>query len=66
MNDAPVRPDYRGLRLRNVTDPAYRHILLLLYWPIHGLLFLLLERGGLRMGTTLSMMNLLWQSGMAA
>ena len=41
------RPDYRGLRLSNVTDPAYRHILLLLYWPVHGLLFLLLERGGL-------------------
>ena len=44
MND-PVRPDYRGLRLRNITEPAYRHILLLLYWPVHGLLFLLLEQG---------------------
>ncbi len=41
------RPDYRGLRPGNITDPAYRHILLLLYWPVHGLLFLLLERGGL-------------------
>ena len=43
----PVRPDYRRLRFSNVTDPAYRHILLLLYWPVHGLVFLLLERGGL-------------------
>lgn len=41
------RPDYRALRPSNVTEPAYRHILLLLYWPVHGLLFLLLERGGL-------------------
>ena len=47
MNDAPARPDYRALRLRSITEPAYRHILLLLYWPVHGLLFLLLERGGL-------------------
>lgn len=42
----PTRPDYRALRPGNITDPAYRHILLLLYWPIHGLAFLLLERGG--------------------
>lgn len=46
MSD-PVRPDYRHLRLKNVTEPRFRHVLLLLYWPIHGLLFLLLERGGL-------------------
>ncbi len=37
--------DYRGLRLSTVRTPAYRHILLLLYWPVHGLLFALLERG---------------------
>ena len=40
----PSRPDYRALRPGNITDPAYRHILLLLYWPIHGLAFLLLPR----------------------
>lgn len=45
MNE-PVRPDYRALRLHNLTDPDYRHILLLLYWPVHGLIFFLLERGG--------------------
>lgn len=44
MND-PIRPDYRALRLSNVTEPAYRHVLLLLFWPVHGLVFLLLERG---------------------
>lgn len=38
--------DYRSLRLRNIAAPEYRHVLLLLFWPIHGLLFLLLERGG--------------------
>lgn len=47
MTDTSLRPDYRALRLSNITSPAYRHILLLLYWPVHGLLFLLLERGGL-------------------
>ncbi len=46
MNE-PVRPDYRAMRLRNITEPNYRHVLLLLYWPVHGLVFLLLERGGL-------------------
>lgn len=47
MCESSARPDYRGLRLNNITASAYRHVLLLLYWPIHGLLFLLLERGGL-------------------
>ena len=47
MSETPGRPDYRRLRPSNVTEPAYRHVLLLLYWPVHGLLFLLLERGGL-------------------
>ncbi len=44
--------DYRSLRLSNVTQPRFRHVLLLLYWPFHGLMFLLLERGGLTSGFT--------------
>ena len=35
---------YRGLRLSNLTSPAYRHLLLLLYWPVYGLAFFLVER----------------------
>lgn len=37
--------DYRKLRSGNLTSPAYRHLLLLIYWPIYGLTFWLLERG---------------------
>lgn len=37
--------DYRKLRPSNITSPEYRHLLLLLYWPIYGLVFLILERG---------------------
>lgn len=37
--------DYRKLRPSNITSPEYRHLLLLLYWPIYGLTFLILERG---------------------
>ncbi len=36
--------DYRSLRLRTLTSPAYRHVLMLLYWPVYGLLFLGVER----------------------
>ncbi len=37
--------DYRKLRPSNITSPEFRHLLLLLYWPIYGLTFLILERG---------------------
>lgn len=37
--------DYRKLRPGNITSPQFRHLLLLIYWPIYGLTFLLLERG---------------------
>ena len=40
----PELYDYRALRPANVTSPAYRHVLLLLYWPAYGLLFLAVER----------------------
>lgn len=36
--------DYRNLRINNITQPEYKHILLLLYWPFYGLAFLTLER----------------------
>ena len=37
--------DYRKLRPSNIASPEYRHLLLLLYWPLYGLTFLMLERG---------------------
>ena len=36
--------DYRKLRPGNITSPEYKHLLLLLYWPVYGLTFLILER----------------------
>lgn len=36
--------DYRKLRLNNITSPEFKHLLLLLYWPVYGLTFLILER----------------------
>ncbi len=42
--NAPELYDYRALRPGNVTGPAYRHVLLLLYWPVYGLLFWGVER----------------------
>ncbi len=37
-------PDYKKLRLSKITMPEFRHVLLLLYWPIYGLVFLYFER----------------------
>ena len=31
--------DYRGLRPNNITSPEYSHLLLLLHWPVFGILF---------------------------
>lgn len=36
--------DYRKLRLNNLTSEPYRHLLLLLYWPVYGLLFMFVEK----------------------
>lgn len=36
--------DYRGLRPSTLNTPKYRHLLLLLFWPVYGLAFLSLER----------------------
>lgn len=36
--------DYRKLRPSNITSPEYRHLFLLLFWPIYGIVFTLVER----------------------
>lgn len=35
---------YKDLRWNNLTTKKYRHLLLVLYWPVYGLMFLFLER----------------------
>ena len=35
--------DYRKLRLNNITSPEFRHVLLLIYWPLYLLTFIFLE-----------------------
>ena len=40
----PELYDYRTLRPGTVASPRYRHVLMLLYWPAYGLVFLTLER----------------------
>ena len=37
--------DYRKLRFNNINTPQFKHLLLLIYWPIYGLTFHFLERG---------------------
>ncbi len=44
MKLRPPVLDYRKLRFHNLLSPAYRHVLLLLYWPAYLLSFILLER----------------------
>lgn len=36
--------DYRKLRWSNLNSPEFRHLWLLAYWPVFGLLFLFVER----------------------
>ncbi len=36
--------DYRKVRLNNLLTPDYRHLLLLLYWPLYLLSFIILEQ----------------------
>lgn len=40
----PPMVDYRQVRFHNISGERYRHLLLLLYWPVFGLLFLYVER----------------------
>ena len=40
---APV-VDYRKLRLHNLTSTEYRHLLLLIFWPVFGILFSYVEK----------------------
>lgn len=35
--------DYRKLRLSNFNAPPFRHLWLLLFWPVYGILFAMLE-----------------------
>jgi len=44
MKIAPPVIDYRKLRLSNLNSATFRHLKLLLYWPVYGLLFLFVER----------------------
>ncbi len=37
--------DYRKFRFNKLSTPEFKHLLLLLYWPVYGLMFLLMERG---------------------
>ncbi len=34
---------YKDLRFNNINSPKYKHLLLLIYWPIFGIVFRLLE-----------------------
>ena len=36
--------DYRKLRLNNLCTPEFRHVLLLIYWPLYLLSFIILEQ----------------------
>ncbi len=36
--------DYRELRFSNIKSPKYKHLLLLLFWPIYGIIFTTIER----------------------
>ncbi|MBE6542004.1 MAG: phosphatase PAP2 family protein [Ruminococcaceae bacterium] len=36
--------DYRKLRLSNLTSPEFSHLLYLIYWPVFGIFFFIVER----------------------
>lgn len=44
MKSTSSVPDYRLLRPKNVLSADFSHILLLLFWPVHGVVFGLLEQ----------------------
>lgn len=39
-----IERDYRKFRLSKLKTPEFSHLLLLLFWPIYGIMFFLLER----------------------
>ena len=39
-----VEVDYRKLRLNNLCTPQFSHLLMLLFWPVFGVIFAALER----------------------
>ncbi len=43
MERAPLAADYRNFHLRKINTPEYRHMWLLLFWPLYGLRYLLVE-----------------------
>lgn len=43
----PGMIDYRKLRWNNLNSEQFRHLKLLLFWPVFGILFFLMERGGI-------------------
>ena len=46
MDTKPRIVDYRKFRLRELNSEQFRHLKLLFFWPIFGLLFMFVERGG--------------------
>ncbi len=44
MKSTSSVPDYRLLRPKNVLSADFSHTLLLLFWPVHGIVFGLLEQ----------------------
>ena len=44
MSTNPFAADYRNFRFSKISTPEYRHLKLLLYWPVFFLLFLYVER----------------------
>lgn len=44
MKLRPPVVDYRKFRFSKLKTPEFSHLILLLYWPIYGLLFLFVER----------------------
>ena len=37
--------NYKNFRLNRLLTPEFKHLILLIYWPVYGLMFLLMERG---------------------
>ena len=52
MRFGPPVVDYRHFRLSKLDAPDYRHLKLLLYWPVFGLSFFILERVWIRRSYT--------------
>lgn len=44
MINLKIETNYKQFRLNKLNDPDFSHLKLLLYWPLFGIMFLLLER----------------------